>query len=177
MRMVSGAVHTDEDLHRLRRAVRRADQVVAVGTCAISGGRRQLGNLGKAKEVWMKNNLLLGLWRLIVPIPGKVWQGQISKNAEDTLLRLDFMSDEHHRVRDFAVRELPRVGRPLAPEFIAQGVVLPLDRVITILDELEKNMTFLYRGDGTNVTWAYPVTVDQTPHKVTFSSGEQIHAA
>jgi hypothetical protein len=125
----------------------------------------------------MKNNLLLGLWRLIVPIPGKVWQGQISNNAEDTLLRLDFMSDEHHRVRDFAVRELPRVGRPLAPEFIAQGVVLPLDRVITILDELEKNMTFLYRGDGTNVTWAYPVTVDQTPHKVTFSSGEQIHAA
>ena len=125
----------------------------------------------------MSNNLLLGLWRLMVPVPGKVWQGQISKNAEETLLRLDFMSKDHHRVRDFAVRELPRARQPLAPEFIAQGLELPLDRVVTILDELEKNMTFLYRGDGENVTWAYPVTVDQTPHQVTFGSGEQIHAA
>ena len=31
--------------------------------------------------------------------------------------------------------------------------------------------------DGENVTWAYPVTTDQTPHHVTFSSGEEVHAA
>jgi hypothetical protein len=36
--LVSGGVRTDEDLYNLRLAVRRADQVVAVGTCAISGG-------------------------------------------------------------------------------------------------------------------------------------------
>jgi hypothetical protein len=87
------------------------------------------------------------------------------------------MTEEHHLVRDFAVRELPRVGEPLQSEFIAQELGLPLARVIAVLDELEKNMTFLYRGDGEAVTWAYPVTVDQTPHQVTFSTGEQIHAA
>ena len=87
------------------------------------------------------------------------------------------MSQDHHRVRDFAVRELPRVGEPLSPASIAQALDLPLVRTIAILDELEKNMTFLYRGDGESVTWAYPVTVDRTPHRVAFSTGEQTYAA
>jgi hypothetical protein len=38
-------------------------------------------------------------------------------------------------------------------------------------------MTFLFRNEQGSVTWAYPVTVDQTPHRVTFSSGEQVYAA
>jgi len=38
-------------------------------------------------------------------------------------------------------------------------------------------MTYLYRNARGEVTWAYPVTVDHTPHRVTFSSGEQIYAA
>jgi hypothetical protein len=42
---------------------------------------------------------------------------------------------------------------------------------------LEKNMTFVYRGDGESVTRAYPVTVDRTPHRLAFSSGEQTYAA
>ncbi|MFP3896079.1 MAG: hypothetical protein ACLFV5_04450 [Anaerolineales bacterium] len=46
--LVSGAVYTDEDLYRLRKAARRANEVVAVGTCAISGG---VANLGARDEV------------------------------------------------------------------------------------------------------------------------------
>jgi hypothetical protein len=113
----------------------------------------------------------------MVPLPGKVWQGQVSKEAQGVIDRIRFMSPEHHLVRDFVVRELPRVGKPLTPEFIAQELGLPLDRVVPLLDKLEKEMTFLYRGDGNAVSWAYPVTADRTPHLVTFSTGEQIHAA
>jgi len=69
------------------------------------------------------------------------------------------------------------MGQPLTPEFIARELSLPLDRVILILDELEAHMTFLFRSEGRAVTWAYPVTVERTPHRVTFSSGEQIYAA
>ena len=36
--LMSGGVRTDEDQYNLRRAVPRAAQVVAIGTCAISGG-------------------------------------------------------------------------------------------------------------------------------------------
>jgi hypothetical protein len=56
-------------------------------------------------------------------------------------------------------------------------VGLPLERVLVLLDDLESGMTFLYRNPAGAVHWAYPVTVDETPHSVTFSTGEQIHAA
>jgi F420-non-reducing hydrogenase small subunit len=42
--LVTGGVRTEEDLYRLRRAVRKASEVIAVGTCAISGGVANLGN-------------------------------------------------------------------------------------------------------------------------------------
>ena len=125
----------------------------------------------------MRNNLLLGLWRLMVPLPETLWQGQVIKEAEDMLASLAFMSEDHHRVRDFVVIEIPRVGEPLLPETIAGALDLPLSRVIDLLDELERNMTFLFRNEQGAVTWAYPVTVDQTPHRIAFSSGEQGYAA
>lgn len=120
----------------------------------------------------MKDNLLLGVWRYLVPIPRPIWQSQISGRSD-----LDFMSEAHHRVRNWVVTELPRAGQPLSPEAIAGALSLPFDRVIDILDELERRMTFLFRSDGRSVTWAYPVTVEPTPHRVTFSTGEQIYAA
>jgi hypothetical protein len=125
----------------------------------------------------MGNSLLMGVWRLMVPVPEMVWQGQVVKGAEGTVAKLAFMSEEHHMVRDFVVKEIPRVGEPISPELIAQALDLPLTRVVALLDELEKNMTFLFRNEHGAVTWAYPVTTAQTPHRVAFSTGEQGHAA
>ena len=51
--LVSGGVRTEEDLYKLRRAVRRADQVVAVGTCAISGGVANLGHRRDVHEIFL----------------------------------------------------------------------------------------------------------------------------
>jgi F420-non-reducing hydrogenase small subunit len=51
--LVSGGVRTDEDLYNLRRAVRRAGRVVAVGTCAISGGVASLGNRDEVREIFL----------------------------------------------------------------------------------------------------------------------------
>ena len=87
------------------------------------------------------------------------------------------MSEEHHLVRDFAVRELPNAGEPLAPVVIASRLDLPVARVQSILDDLEKNMTFICRNPQGAVAWAYPVTVETTPHHVSFSTGEQLDSA
>lgn len=125
----------------------------------------------------MNDKLLLAVWRYLVPLPRRIWQGQVRKEAELFDGRLDFMTDEHHLVRDFVVRELPRVGKPLAPDLIASALGLPLAQVIALLDELEKRKSFLYRDQHGAVTWAYPVTVDVTPHHVTLSTGEQVYAA
>ena len=50
--LVSGAVYTDEDLYRLRQAAGLAPEIIAVGTCAISGGVANLGNRDEVREVF-----------------------------------------------------------------------------------------------------------------------------
>jgi len=125
----------------------------------------------------MDKNVLMGLWRYVLPLPGRIWQAGVDRNADKSSAGLDFMTPDHHRVRNFAVAELPRASRSLTPDTISQKLDLPLDAVVAILDELEKHLTFLFRNEQEEVTWAYPVTVAQTPHRLTFSSGEQVNAA
>lgn len=121
----------------------------------------------------MNKRLLLGLGRMMLPVPRSIWQRQVQGGHSS----LSFMTEEHHRVRDFAVMELPRAGAPLSPELIAERLHLSVERVNVILDELEKHMTFIFRDEQGAVAWAYPVTVDRTPHRITFSTGEQVYAA
>jgi F420-non-reducing hydrogenase small subunit len=51
--LISGGVRTDEDLYNLRRSVKKAQQVVAVGTCAISGGVASLGDREEVRELFV----------------------------------------------------------------------------------------------------------------------------
>jgi hypothetical protein len=124
----------------------------------------------------MDNRLLLGLGRYMIPIPRMIWERVVRGEARKTRESLGFMSEDHHRVRDFAVVELPRTGAPLAPEAIADALHLDVPRVVAILDELEEHLTFVFRGDRRAVSWAYPVTVDETPHHASFSTGEEAYS-
>jgi len=125
----------------------------------------------------MKKRMLLGVRRHTVGVPHFIWGRQVEGGARHNSERLAFMSPEHHAVRNFAVTELPRAGQPLPPEYIAQRLDLPLERVLFILADLEKHLTFLFRNEQGAVAWAYPVTAEPTPHRVTFSSGEKLYAA
>jgi hypothetical protein len=93
------------------------------------------------------------------------------------LSHLAFMTAEHHLVRNYVVRTLPAFGKPLSPERIAAALELAVDRVVDILGDLERRLTFIFRDEQGAVAWAYPVTVERTPHRLTFSTGEQIYAA
>jgi hypothetical protein len=124
----------------------------------------------------MKDSLLLGLGRFMIPVPRMIWERLVKSEARGTRAGLAFMSEDHHRVRDFTVLELARSGMPLAPESIAEALDLSVPRVVSILEELEEHMTFVYRGDQRRVTWAYPVTVDETPHHASFSTGEEAYS-
>jgi F420-non-reducing hydrogenase small subunit len=52
--LISGGVQTEEDLYRLRHAVERAEEVVPVGTCAISGGVHNLGNRDDVRDLFFQ---------------------------------------------------------------------------------------------------------------------------
>ena len=125
----------------------------------------------------MKDKLMLGLWRYILKVPSSMWEKQVCKAKEKFEAETGFMSGEHRMVHHSVVRELSYIGKPLSPEFIAGKVNLSIERVKVILDDLEKHMTFLYRNKQGEVVWAYPVTVDKTPHQVTFNTGERLYAA
>ena len=75
------------------------------------------------------------------------------------------------------MRLLPREGHPLEPDYFATQLSMDRARVVDILDELERRLFFLVRNEEGSVSWAYPVTVDHTPHKLTFSTGERLHGA
>ena len=122
----------------------------------------------------MNNTLLLGVWRIMISLPPELWHRELAKETQSDLA---FMTPDHQLVRDFVVREMPHFNQPLSPETIAAAVDLSLERVRSILEELEHAMTFLFRNTAGAVTWAYPVTVEKTPHQVIFSSGEKLYAA
>ena len=125
----------------------------------------------------MNKSLLLGMWRFLLRIPSLIWRREVKRSAIAGRKSLAFMTPDHHRVRDFVAMNLPRLAKSISPEIIAQSLDMELSQVISILDELEKNLTFLYRNEQGAVIWAYPVTVEPTPHRITFNTGEQIYAA
>lgn len=125
----------------------------------------------------MGNTLLIRRNRRMFRVPAAVWKRNIRSDARQSAARLDFMGPVHHQVRNYVVGELPRAGHPLNQDTIAAALGLEPSEIGEILDELEAHLTFLYRSDGHNVDWAYPVTKEQTPHKVTFDNGERFFGA
>lgn len=126
----------------------------------------------------MKDTILMANGESFTEIPREIWEKELiaaTRHVGDT--GLAFMTQEHHRVRNFVVRELPRAGSPLAPEFIAESLKLTLTMTKILLDELEQHMTFLFRNKQGAVAWAYPVTVAPTPHRIRFITGESLYAA
>jgi hypothetical protein len=125
----------------------------------------------------MAETVLIGRGNTISSIPRKDWEHELSTGPEAIARRLEFMSPDHHLVRNHVVRELPRLGRPIPLADISHALQLTRERTKIIVDDLEKNLFFLVRGDGSEVSWAFPVTADETGYHLVFSTGERLDAA
>jgi hypothetical protein len=121
--------------------------------------------------------ILHGVGHEISSIPDDGFREALRNTPARMATRLGFMTREHHLVRDFAVREIPRNARAIEPAHIAQSTGLKLDDVVSILTELEHRLFFLVRDAAGNVNWAFPVTAEATPHRLSFSTGEKIFGA
>lgn len=122
-------------------------------------------------------SVLIGRGKAIEKIRRADWERELESAPEHIRERLAFMSEEHHRVRNFVVRELPRRGSAIPLDVIADELGIPRARTSTIVDDLERNLFFLVRAGGEEVSWAFPVTVDDTGHRLVFSTGERLDAA
>jgi hypothetical protein len=125
----------------------------------------------------MHNRLMAGIWRYIVGVPPFLWEKQIEKAVGKAKIATEFMTPEHRLVHHFVVREMPRLGGPILLQVIAKELALTPEHVLEILRDLEKHLTFLCSNSDGDVSWAYPVTVDKTPHAITFQTGERLYAA
>jgi hypothetical protein len=125
----------------------------------------------------MDGKVLLGRGKQILEISEAQWKSHLSLVPEHNQETLRFMTEQHHQIRYFAVRELMNTGKSLSPGFISEKLGISLERVEAILDELEKKLFFLARDEQGVVFWAYPVTVEPTPHRLNFSTGERLYGA
>ena len=126
----------------------------------------------------MEDTILIGHGDRISRVSAADFRAHLAGAPQFFSGKLAFMTTEHHAVRNYIVAQLPRnFGRSLSPAEISQRLNLPLTRVGEVLDDLERNLFFLVRNDAGAVHWAYPVTVDQTPHRLKFDSGEYVQAA
>jgi len=125
----------------------------------------------------MADTILLGRLDTIISIPQRDWEEELSSAPEAISRRLEFMSHDHHLVRNFVVRELPRLGRPVPLADISDALHLTRTRTTSIVEDLHKNLFFLVCSDGSEVSWAFPVTAEETGHHLVFSTGERLDAA
>jgi hypothetical protein len=121
--------------------------------------------------------ILRGVGRQIHSVSDQEFLQEMKRLPERMAARLAFMTREHHLVREFVVREMPRQKRAISPVAIAQVLALDIDRVNAILADLEKHLFFLVRDAAGHVSWAFPVTTAITPHRLTFSTGETVFGA
>jgi len=125
----------------------------------------------------MGETVLIGRDLHISNLPRQAWEAGLSEAPARIRARLDFMSDEHHLVRNYIVRELPRLGRPMRPSQVSQALGLRMRSTDKILVDLEERLFFIVRDHGGNVSWAFPGTADSTDHHILFSTGERLDAA
>jgi hypothetical protein len=114
---------------------------------------------------------------LLASVPTADWRAEVLAAPDRIRRRLDFMTDEHHAIRRAAVTELVRTGQPVEPGTFSQQLDIPISRTAEILEDLERNLFFLVRNAAGAVSWAFPVTADRTPHKLTISTGERLYGA
>ena len=125
----------------------------------------------------MNKKILLGKGRQLVELPQTTWEQYLTQIPLHGQARLNFMTSAHHQIRYFVVKELVSRQQPVEPEAISEKLEMPLEQVKNILDELERKLFFLVRNEHGAVAWAYPVTVETTPHRLIFNSVERLYGA
>lgn len=122
---------------------------------------------------WMN----VGVWRLMLRLPAAIGRRRVATVAAKATAIMSELTEEHRGLHRFVVAELPRAGAPLTIERLAEQRSLPPATIKQLLDDLGDKKALIGRDDSGAVVWAFPMTVAQTPHHLSFTSGERLYAA
>jgi hypothetical protein len=123
------------------------------------------------------DRLVLGRGPEIVVVEDAHWWSTLLAHVPAMRSRFDALPPLQRTLRRAAVLRVVATGRPAPPDALARDIGAPLREVAAALADLERRLFFLVRDAGGEVSWAFPVTADVTPHHLSFSSGERLHGA
>jgi len=72
----------------------------------------------------MKENVLFSAEQMVTEIPRETWEQHLEQEPKDISKTLGFLTKAHHLIRNFVVKELPSVGKPLSPGLISEELGL-----------------------------------------------------
>jgi hypothetical protein len=129
----------------------------------------------------MKTNqdrkMLMGIGRFMIPIPQVISNKGLEKGASGAREKAKLLSEEERQVHYFVVKKMAVAKEPITAELVSEELGIEVNRVEEIIDKLEGMKTFLYRSDSKGITWAYPLSLDNTGHEISVSTGERFFAA
>jgi len=129
----------------------------------------------------MKTNqdrkMLMGIGRFMIPIPQVISNKGLEKGASGARAKAKLLSEEERHVLYFVVKKMAVAKEPITAELVSEELGIEVNRVEEIIDKLEGMKTFLYRSDSKGITWAYPLSFDNTGHEISASTGERFFAA
>jgi len=125
----------------------------------------------------LKRRMLMGIGKFMIPVPRAIASKGLGKGVSSVKAKADLLSPEERKIHHFIVSRMTETKKPLIAEQVGKELDLPFDRVEATIDKLEELKTFLYRSDGKGINWAYPLSLEDTGHRMTDSTGERFFAA
>ena len=129
----------------------------------------------------MKTNpdrkMYMGIGKFMLPIPLFISNKGLEKGVSGAEAKAGQLSDEERKVHHYVVERMPTAEMPLSIELLSDELGIPEETVAKIIEKLEGLKTFLYRSNGKEIDWAYPLSLDNTGHRMTVNTGESFNAA
>lgn len=119
----------------------------------------------------------MGLGKYLVPIPRVISNKGLEKGVSGAKARAQLLTEEERKVHHYVVERMSTAKEPITAELISDELGIPIEVVEKTVAKLESLKTFLYRKDGVGINWAYPLSLDETGHKLTVNTGESFNAA
>ena len=121
--------------------------------------------------------MYMGIGKFLVPIPLVISNKGLEKGVSGARAKAELLSEEERSIHHFVVRKMAVASEPISAASVSEELDIPLEAVEKAIYKLEVLKTFLYRSDGHGINWAYPLSLEDTGHKMIASTGEQFSAA